>query len=411
MALALLLGASLWIWGIPQETEALQYNGTASYMSGKYYQALLQVSRTGDGRTDLINIAKSQVGYQEGGSPNQLSGQVYGGLNHTEYGAWYGIQDMWCAMFVSWCAEVAKVSEEIIPRHAFTPDGLQWFASRGQAYSREEVQAGNYTPQPGDLVYFKSSRNTRTTNHVGIVLGYGDDRLYTIEGNVGAASTPTNGGAVVEKSYPISNSFIVYVCAPDYEVAGTNVPATEQSEEKLRLRHTLTSLETGGELGYDTVGMTQGLSLGIGQWSGREAIALLQEIQAKDQAGFARMDTAGISRWLEQDRLPYEVEAETVTCLKAILASNAGVQAQEGRLDRFIQGAMDQARLLGVTDQEAQLLCTVIAHLGGMGTVRRCVEQTQEDLSNTAILAALEQIHPELYASCRRLIIMEGNYV
>ena len=66
---------------LPMKAGALQYTGTASYMSGKYYQQLRQVCLSGDPRTDLVAIARSQLGYQEGGSPNQLSGQVYGGVN------------------------------------------------------------------------------------------------------------------------------------------------------------------------------------------------------------------------------------------------------------------------------------------------------------------------------------------
>ena len=34
----------------------------------------------------------------------------------------------------------------------------------------------------------------------------------TLEGNVASAGTVSNGGAVVEKVYPISNQFIVYIC-------------------------------------------------------------------------------------------------------------------------------------------------------------------------------------------------------
>ena len=94
----------------------------------------------------LVGIALSQVGYQEGGNRNQLSGEVYGGENITEYGRWYGLQDMWCAMFVSWCAHVAGIPTSVVTSHSYTPTGLNWFKSKGQAYSRATVAAGGYTP-------------------------------------------------------------------------------------------------------------------------------------------------------------------------------------------------------------------------------------------------------------------------
>ena len=67
-----------------QKASALEYKGSAGYMSGKYYRALTEVKLTGDPRTDIVNIARSQVGYQEGGSRNQLSGEVLGSMNFTE---------------------------------------------------------------------------------------------------------------------------------------------------------------------------------------------------------------------------------------------------------------------------------------------------------------------------------------
>ena len=202
------------------ETNAMSYSGSSSYKSGKYYTRLTKVNLTGDQRTDIVNIAKSQVGYQEGSSSSQLAGTSYGGRNYTEYGRWYGLQDMWCAMFVSWCANTAGVSTSVVPKHCFTPSGLQWFKDRGRAYSRATVANGGYTPKAGDIIYFKSSRNSNSTNHVGIVTKYSNGTVYTVEGNTSSATISTNGGAVCEKSYSIYNTYIVYICSPAYKSSG-----------------------------------------------------------------------------------------------------------------------------------------------------------------------------------------------
>ncbi len=199
---------------------------SSSFRSGKYYSALSNVVLTGNPRTDIVNIAKSQVGYQEGSNSSKLSGTVRGNGNCTEYGRWYGLQDMWCAMFVSWCSAVAGVDTNIIPKHCFTPSGLSFFKNSGRAYSRSSVAAGKYTPQPGDIVYFKSSRNSNTTNHIGIVTKYSGTTLYTIEGNTSSATISTNGGAVASKSYSIYNTYIVYICKPNYSNTGLSGSAT-----------------------------------------------------------------------------------------------------------------------------------------------------------------------------------------
>jgi peptidoglycan hydrolase-like protein with peptidoglycan-binding domain len=131
-------------------------------------------------------------------------------------------------MFVSWCANVAGVSTSIVPKTASTVTGLTTFKNNGLAYTREQVANGKYTPQAGDLVYFKSSRNTAITNHVGIVTSYSNSTLYTIEGNTSSATISTNGGAVASKSYAISNTYIVYVCKPNYKTTTTTTTATTQ---------------------------------------------------------------------------------------------------------------------------------------------------------------------------------------
>ncbi len=201
---------------VPMQSSAISYSGSSSYMSGPYYSNLVSVTKTGNQRVDIVNVAKSQVGYQEGSSSSQLSGTVRGNNNYTEYGRWYGLQDMWCAMFVSWCAHVAGVSTSIVPSHSYTPSGLSWFQNKGQAYSRATVAAGSYTPIAGDIIYFKSSRNSNPTNHIGIVTSYSNGTVYTVEGNTSSATISTNGGAVAAKSYSISNTYIVYICKPAY---------------------------------------------------------------------------------------------------------------------------------------------------------------------------------------------------
>lgn len=192
---------------------ALSYSGSSSYKSGKYYTALTKVNLTGNQRTDIVNVAKSQIGYHESSSSSKLSGEGSGSGNCTEYGRWYGSQDMWCAMFVSWCANTAGISKSIVPSHSYTPTGLSWFKNKGQAYSRQQVANGKYTPQAGDIIYFKSARNNNETNHVGIVTKYSGGKVYTIEGN--------SNNSVETHSYAISNTYIVYICKPSYKTNAT----------------------------------------------------------------------------------------------------------------------------------------------------------------------------------------------
>jgi hypothetical protein len=102
------------------------------------------------------------------------------GNNDTKYGRWYGLNNQpWCAMFVSWVAAKARVTR-IIPRHAYTPAGAQWFKDRGQWGQR---------PRVGAIVYYDTAGLGRIS-HVGIVekvLPGG--AWYAIEGNTNAAGS------------------------------------------------------------------------------------------------------------------------------------------------------------------------------------------------------------------------------
>lgn len=246
------------------KVDAIAYSGSSSYASGKYYSALKAVNATGNHRVDIANIGLSQVGYQESSSSSQLSGESYGNGNYTEYGRWYNMQDMWCAIFVSWCAAVAGVSESVIPKHAYTPSGLSFFQNRGQAYSRATVAAGGYTPIKGDIVYFKSPRNNNPTNHVGIVTGYSGTTLYTVEGNTSSATVSTDGGAVASKSYDISNTYIVYICKPAY-ATGSNV-TTSSYINTLEVSASESVTNTNNSVSA-SISMTKGENFSLKGWS------------------------------------------------------------------------------------------------------------------------------------------------
>lgn len=278
LALCLLVSAVLPM--AAQPVEALQYTGTESYMAGKYYEALQQVRLTGDPRTDIVNIALSQVGYQESTYMDELSGEIVGNVNFTEYGNWYDMQDQWCAIFVSWCAALAGISEQVVPKHSYTPNGLYWLKNQwGRAHSRASVASGAYTPKPGDLIYFKSASTKNTTNHVGIVTDYRDGVVYTVEGNTASPSIFSSGGIVARKSYAITNTYIVYICSPDYEVTGLRLEDTaacltaQQKQEQLL--QALCVLENGDSSRQAMLeqqlqdGITEAAALGIADGDGQ----------------------------------------------------------------------------------------------------------------------------------------------
>ena len=117
------------------------------------------------GNPAVVDIAKRQEG-NVGGYP---------------YWSWYGFNGRvaWCACFVSWCYHEAGLSE---PRFAgCQSQGVVWFTSRGQWGAR-----GYKDIAPGDAIFFDWDLDGNA-DHVGIVIGRDNERVYTVEGNSGDA--------------------------------------------------------------------------------------------------------------------------------------------------------------------------------------------------------------------------------
>ena len=123
------------------------------------------VNGTRPGNPELMELAKQQVG-NVGGYP---------------YWSWYGFNSRveWCACFVSWCYNQAGKSE---PRFAGCEwQGVPWFQLRGQWGAR-----GYENIAPGDAIFFDWDLDG-VADHVGLVLGRDESRVYTVEGNSGDA--------------------------------------------------------------------------------------------------------------------------------------------------------------------------------------------------------------------------------
>ena len=137
--------------------------------------------------TAVIEIAKSQLNYQETGN------------NDTKYGKWYGLNNQpWCAMFVSWCfaqiEDSAKIAAQTKKGFASCDVGLKWFANHNKLVPTGQAQAG-------DIVFFQFDEDAQP-DHVGIVAkNDGKKYIWTYEGNTAGDSkgSQSNGDGVYFK--------------------------------------------------------------------------------------------------------------------------------------------------------------------------------------------------------------------
>ncbi|MBO5556857.1 MAG: CHAP domain-containing protein [Oscillospiraceae bacterium] len=134
-----------------------------------------------DWAKDLVNVARSQLGYPESKRNFELA-EDQSLKGYTRYGAWYGIPyGDWCAMFVSFCLRYAEIPETAVPRDSGCATWVERLSAPEFAlYARAEA----YQPKAGDIIFFDFN-NDEKADHVGLVSMVDEDQgtLETIEGN------------------------------------------------------------------------------------------------------------------------------------------------------------------------------------------------------------------------------------
>lgn len=225
-----------------------QSGPSSSYKGGRYYSNYKRVPITGDNRTDIVAVALSQLGYQEGAANGYFSGEVSGRSNYVEFsynmgdlGLGYGGSDYpWCASFVSWCLYQSRCTDQGTYKslgryHSGDYTYIwkeiscsQWVRQlKGAGYFKYSAyEGGSYTPKYGDLVYFQNSGGVA---HIGICLYTSGGRIYTVEGNTSDSSgLEANGGGVYFKNYSLSSSYLYGYGVLSYKT-NSSVPKIDYS--------------------------------------------------------------------------------------------------------------------------------------------------------------------------------------
>ncbi|MFG1610233.1 CHAP domain-containing protein [Actinoplanes sp. NPDC049265] len=146
---------------------------------------------------EVLRIARSQIGYQEGHNNDNKYGRAYG-MNHV----------FWCQQFVWWVFRQAGAGGEM-PKTAVTRVAYPWYRKHRHLVRTRDAK-------PGDVVWFDFSGTLKPVSHVGIVeKNLGGGRLQTIEGNTNGKGV-RSGGGVLRK---VRSSRIVAVGRPGFVTA------------------------------------------------------------------------------------------------------------------------------------------------------------------------------------------------
>lgn len=124
---------------------------------------------------EVLNVARSQLGYSRWDDPNPgtIYGRWYAEMSGDPY---YGVSGVpFCAMFVSWVFAQAGQEAPCLPG-AYCP----WMVNDTR---RAGAEVSFWEAQPGDIIFFDWNGDGES-DHVGIVEANFGDWLQTIEGNV-----------------------------------------------------------------------------------------------------------------------------------------------------------------------------------------------------------------------------------
>ena len=200
-------------------TVVLVISGTLVAVFGKttsvaaYSEAKPLPTLTGNKKVDFIEVAKSQKGYLEDADGSTVYGKWY--TDYIKTGVDYTKLD-WCAIFIAWCASKANVPSNVVPYTSMCDDSVSVYKQQNRWH-----EPAGYSPQVGDLVFFKYGTSSKIANHIGIVYSVSSTTISTYEGN----KTSMNGG-VGESTYNFNNEAIVGYATPNYSGNSPTVTPT-----------------------------------------------------------------------------------------------------------------------------------------------------------------------------------------
>lgn len=156
------------------------------------------LSGTKDGAAAIVKVANSQIGVKE--SP----------YNNVKYNTWfYGreVKDKnsrdtshaWCVVFISWCADRAGISTDVVPKTAGVGSIMNFYKNAG----RYKTRSSGYVPKVGDIAIFGNG------SHAGIVVACDGKTVSIVEGNY--------SDSVKLNTYKVGTRTISGYCTPNYK--------------------------------------------------------------------------------------------------------------------------------------------------------------------------------------------------
>lgn len=132
---------------------------------------LIDESRLTAVQKRIVAIAKSEYAKHPTGYDESV-------MVYTE-----GIEEPWCANFISWVRDEAGIPYEHPTTSYWRIPGVSTLRDYYRQYDAY-FAASDYTPKLGDVAFYEgNTADTNSSEHVALVLGVEGDKLITIGGN------------------------------------------------------------------------------------------------------------------------------------------------------------------------------------------------------------------------------------
>ena len=201
------------------------------YKESPFYRNLLNVELTGDLRSDMIAIAKSQLGYHEGNRDEDICGLNAAGDNdYSEYGRYLdSLERPWCSEFASWCVRMTGLPLDRCnsSKGANAVTFCDCTSARQYEWKDTVYGGGSYVPRMGDILIWTWDIDNyapdESLGHTSILTGAEDVdsdtvRFNVIEGNTDDSVKEGYYDLVVSNGhFPEEDGMLAYIVSPDFE--------------------------------------------------------------------------------------------------------------------------------------------------------------------------------------------------
>lgn len=163
---------------------------------------------------DVLNVARSEIGYVQGANKD------------NKYGKWFGLNNQnYCVIFAAaWCYNKAGIIGDVVGRTR-KENGLCSCSQTLNWYKKNSPECITKEPTPGCLVIFDFPNTGVTTDHMGLFVSKTDTTITTIDGNT-SSTNQSSGGCVELKTRKFKDFATPPIYIVPKEIQNTDVRGT-----------------------------------------------------------------------------------------------------------------------------------------------------------------------------------------